>query len=76
MTKTIDDVYNDFWKDIVEVDGELDKEQIKRELFDYYVAIREVGKVYDELTMGAFTKPNTAAEYVINRVYKVLCEED
>lgn len=60
--------WTDFWRDIVCPDGRLDIAQVARELHDWHVAMHEVSLVYDELTMGHFSKPNTAAPYVINRV--------
>ena len=32
---TVESVYDNFWKDLVEVDGELDLDAVKRELFDF-----------------------------------------
>ena len=61
-------VYEEFWKSIIEPDGEIDFEQVKKELFDYWVVIHEVSKVYCEITNGKFSKPNTAAEYIIEAV--------
>ena len=60
-------VYQEFWKSIVEdSDGNIDLEQIKKELADYRDLMREVTKVYSELTN--FSKPFTRAEYIINAV--------
>ena len=64
----VDDVYEEFWKSIIEPDGEIDFEQVKKELFDYWVVIHEVSKAYCEITNGKFSKPNTAAEYIIEAV--------
>ena len=61
-------VYEEFWKSIIEPDGEIDFEQVKKELFDYWVVIHEVSKVYCEITNGKFSKPNTKAEYIIEAV--------
>ena len=51
--------YEEFWKEIVEKDGNLDLDQIKRELFDFHRLIQNVPKVYDHVTGGAVTKPLT-----------------
>lgn len=59
-------VYDEFWKRIVEPDGVLDFEQVKKELFDYHTVIGEVTKVYGHITSNQFTKPTTAAEAVID----------
>ena len=46
----------------------LTAEEAANELHDWWVALDEVPKVYDELTRGRFTKPNTMAQYVIDAV--------
>lgn len=58
----------DFWWPILEKEGRLDLAQIMRELYDFRVVMQEVSKVYDQLTNGKFSKPNTAAEYIIAAV--------
>lgn len=58
--------YNDFWKDIVEKDGVVDMEQVKKELFDFRFMMKEVPKVYMEVTGGKISKTNTYAFEVIN----------
>lgn len=58
----------DFWWPLLEKGGRLDLAQIMRELYDYRTALREVSHVYDHLTNGKFSKPNTAAEYIIAAV--------
>ncbi|QIW88664.1 hypothetical protein P59_066 [Bacillus phage P59] len=58
--------YEDFWKDIVEEDGQVNMDQIKRELADYRVLLQEVPKVYDEL--AGFSKPHTRATVIIDAV--------
>ena len=68
--------YNELWRDIVETDGQLDPKKVKRELYDYSVVMREVSKVYDELTGGRISEPNTAAGFVIGAVIERLCNDD
>lgn len=60
--------YEEFWKELVEVDGQINLDQVKRELHDYRVTMTEVALVYDALTEGMFSKPNTYHQYVIDRV--------
>lgn len=61
--------YDEFWKPIIEnADGTLNVDQIKRELFDAYVVMTEVGKAYDDVTGGRLSKPNTAAHHVVASV--------
>ncbi len=65
----IEKVWNEFWRDIVMPDGVLDLEQVKKELYDWRNAMREVSKVYDEITGGLLSKPNYEAETVLS-VYR------
>lgn len=59
-------VFDDFWKEIVcNEKGELDPDKVKRELFDYWVAIENVPKVYSEITGGNFSKLNTDYIHVV-----------
>ncbi|MED1863298.1 hypothetical protein P4V41_07500 [Fictibacillus nanhaiensis] len=65
--KNHEKVYQEFWKAIVEnEDGTLNVEQIKKELADYRVLLKEVPKVYDEL--AGFSKPHTRASVIISAV--------
>ena len=51
----VNKVYEEFWKFIIELDGEIDFEQVKRELYDYRIVMQEVSKVYCEITDGTFS---------------------
>ncbi|MFF4417048.1 hypothetical protein ACFYY8_31390 [Streptosporangium sp. NPDC001559] len=71
--------YDEFWKEIVErPDGTLDLDQLKRELADYRMVLREVGEVYCHVTGGQISKPHTAAATVIavadDRVQEIVAE--
>lgn len=71
--------YNNFWRDIVEVDGELDREKVKRELVDYHHIMRMVSEVYDECTNGRISKPNTLPAFVIGAIrenFDEMAQED
>ncbi|WP_162878617.1 hypothetical protein [Peribacillus butanolivorans] len=58
-------IYEDFWKDIVtDAEGNLDVEQVKRELHDYKIMLDNVPTVYDEL--AGLSKPLTHAQAVID----------
>ena len=75
----IDKVYNDFWKPLIEKDGRLDLEQLKKELYDYHMVLQEVPKVYWYVTAGKISKPNTKSEVVISEsddVIDKLIEEE
>lgn len=55
----------DFWLDIVKPDGEWDHDQVWRELHDYRLLLHNVPLVYDHVTGGRVSKPNTVASDVI-----------
>lgn len=63
--KTPDEIYDEFWKDLVETDGVMDPEKVKAELADYSFLMHEVPKVYSEVTSFRVSKPNTMAFEVI-----------
>jgi hypothetical protein len=61
--------WENVWKQIVlNEDGTVNLGQVKRELFDYWVCMQEVTRVYDELTCGVHTKPNTQAQVILDAV--------
>lgn len=64
--------FDTFWRDIVMPDGKLDFDQIRRELHDYHDLLVEVPKVYDHITGGRISKPNTLASSVIG-VHDDIC---
>lgn len=57
--------YEEFWKDIVEENGVLNLDQIKRELFDFHNLMQNVSKVYMEITGGMISKQMTDPDVVI-----------
>lgn len=50
-------VFEDFWKSLVVKDGELDVEQVKKELYDYKVMMANVSELYVNITGGQLSKP-------------------
>lgn len=65
--KNHEDIYQEFWKDIVEDSkGNMNIEQVKKELADYRILLKEVPKVYSEL--AGFSKPHTRASVIIDAV--------
>ena len=46
----VERVYQEFWKPIVEIDGKLDVQQVKQELFDFWQVMERVPKVYCHIT--------------------------
>lgn len=61
-------VYEEFWKDIIEPNGQIDMDALKRELFDYWTFMNEASKVYYAVTGGRISKVNTNADTVINEI--------
>jgi hypothetical protein len=61
-----DEVYESFWKGLVEKNGVLDLEEVKKELFDYHTLLQEVPLVYEHVTGGAASKAHTKAEVIIS----------
>ena len=58
--------YNSFWKDILEDDkGKLDMNQLKKELYDFYILIDNLSKLYVNVSGGLCSKPHTDANIVI-----------
>jgi len=64
MLKDYEQVYEDFWKDLVEVDGKIDFDQIKKELYDFHRLIQNIPRIFEHVTGGACTKPLTNVEVV------------
>jgi len=59
--------WQEFWKPIVSKEnGDLDLEQVKKELSDYSMILEEVPKVYCALTNDTLSKPHYLAETVIS----------
>lgn len=64
-------VYKEFWQDIVEKDGELDKDAIMRELSDYHHVLQNVPKVYCAVTGNRMSKTTYYADDVISEFEKL-----
>lgn len=64
------DYINEYWANwagIVEAPtGQLSRDAVARELADYSVVMDQASQVYDDLTGGRISKPNTAARHVIS----------
>jgi hypothetical protein len=68
--------YDEFWKDILEIEGVVDMEQVKRELADFHFMLEQVPKVYCEVTGSRISKPNTYAYEVIGEFNNLYCSKD
>ena len=65
VDEEVEKEYEEFWKDIVEDDGVLNKEQIKKELYDFSMVMANCSKAYYEMTCGNISKPNTKFSEVL-----------
>lgn len=64
----VEEKWNSFWKEIIlNEDGTVNLEQVKKELFDFSFMLEQVPKVYYEITGGFLSKPNYYAVDVINK---------
>lgn len=65
--------YEEFWKGIVEnKDGTLNKDQVMRELADYYMVMDNCERAYDLMSDSRISKPNTKffeVEAIFNDTY-------
>lgn len=76
--------WEDFWKDIIiKENGKINTDQIKKELYDYSILLKEVPKVYMDITGGRISKPHCESNAVINetneyyrKLYMTMIEED
>jgi len=68
-------VFEEFWQPIVMLNGEWDLEQVKRELYDYRQVMSRVSEVYEYITHGRISKPNTDPAIVIAEVTNELIRE-
>jgi len=58
-------VYNEYWKGIIEVNGEVSMNNLVKELCDYLYLLEQVPIVYGHITGGILSKPNYNAHDVI-----------
>ncbi|MEE4532790.1 hypothetical protein CHR37_04745 [Bacillus velezensis] len=60
------DVYESFWKEIIEDGtGNINKEQLMKELCDYKYLLDSIPAVYEEVTCNTVSKPFADPKYVI-----------
>lgn len=68
MNDKVKEVYDNFWKDIVEHEGDLDLDAVKAELYDYKTVLNEVPIVYAHATGGQLSRPEYFATDVIAHI--------
>jgi len=71
---TSQDLWDDFWKDLMSTDGEIDMQKIKEELHAYSVLLEQVPEVYFDVTGGMISKPHTHGVHVIGAVERRIQE--
>jgi hypothetical protein len=67
--KEIEELWETFWKPIVcNEDGSINIEQLKKELADFSMVMDGCSEVYDHITRGNLSKPNSDPKSVIRFV--------
>jgi len=66
LDKEVENEYKDYWKKLIEPNGVVDIDEVKKELYDYGVLMHEVSKVYDHITGGRLSKTNYPASVIID----------
>jgi hypothetical protein len=62
--------WQEFWKDIVTEYGNLDLEQIKKELSDYKMMMETLSEINSELSDGLLSYPTYPAKTILNVFYE------
>lgn len=71
----IESNFENFWKAIImNEDGSVNLEQVKKELFDFSFVMEQVPKVYCAITNDTLSKINYPAEVVISKYEECLNE--
>jgi hypothetical protein len=63
--KSVEEDWDEFWQPIIAPDGEIDVEQLKKELSDFRWVMEQVPKVYMHITGGTLSKVMYEARTVI-----------
>ena len=67
----------EFWMPLITNDkGELDKEKILAELFDFHECVKNWSNALYELTGGNLSKPNYTSDVIINAVTNYFEDND
>ena len=68
-------IYDEHWKRLVEFpDGTLNKDQVARELSDCSMYMNHLAEIYDYVTHGRVSKPNTQPAAVIQIIEELESE--
>jgi len=63
--KSIQEVYDSFWKAIIEKDGVIDMAKLKEELAEFSYIMEQASIVYSAITNGAIKKANARSSDVL-----------
>jgi len=63
--KSPEEIYEDFWKHLVEYDGVLNKDSVMNELADYHYLLDQIPNVYEHVTGGELSKVMYPSDTVI-----------
>lgn len=75
LPEDVEHVWHTFWRDIIlDNEGEIDVDQLKRELCDFHFMIDNTTRVFSEVSGHRISKPNTHADAVIGEFNNVLAE--
>ena len=69
----VERLWHEHWAHFMAPNVQLDIEQVKRELYDFWQIMKQAAQVYDAVTCGRITKPNALARAVIGE-FEVLFE--
>ncbi len=70
--------FREFWATytpILNEDGSLNEEQVKKELYDYHLFMDDASRVYVDITNGRISKPNTRSDVVLGEAQAVTQDE-
>jgi len=74
IAKSVEKNYQENWKEIIEKDGKVDFEQVKKELSDYSFLLENVPIVYSELINLSY--PNYPAHVILREHNeRYICKE-
>lgn len=68
----VEKVYREYWQEIVEKDGVIDVDQVKKELFDFHQVMGTFATVYCEITGNRLSKLLYDPQVYVNEFYEAV----
>ena len=65
-----------FWKPLIYTNGKIDEKKVMNELADFYFIMKEVPKVYLEITGGLLSKLKYPAETVLSEFHEKFLDKE